>query len=74
MKFRLAYTKKKKKDGIVPHKRGMNRSLGRSQKGFLRNRNQPGPEKRAHEYKRETVSKGKNGIKAKRRHFTGTTN
>lgn len=45
-------------------------NLGRSQKGFLRNRNQLGPEKRAHEYKREKVSKGKNGIKAKRRHFT----
>lgn len=52
----------------------MNRSLGRSQKGFPRNRNQLGLEKRAHEYKRERVSNGKNGIKAKRRHFTGTTN
>lgn len=45
-------------------------NLGRSQKGFLRNRNQLGPEKRTHEYKREKVSKGKDGIKAKRRHFT----
>lgn len=66
--------RRKKKKTRVPHKRGMNRSLGRSQKGFPRNRNQLGLEKRAHEYKRERVLNGKNGIKAKRRHFTGTTN